>query len=112
MSTSLLTGSSLSPSNHHSNQYCLPHPLPSPYPTSGILLPPEVAPAEVQATGREVPESDGAGAETDVVRGGGTTHGTRLAATFSPPAAPLRFLPFQVVSDISRRTIVKKKANL
>ena len=64
-------------------------------------------------------ESDGAGAETDVVRGGGSAHSAGLGSTFSSPAAAghisregflkniflpraaVRFLPFQVVSDIS-----------
>ena len=34
-----------------------------------------------------MPESDGAGAEADVVRGGGPAHSTRLGSTFSSPAA-------------------------
>lgn len=50
-----------------------------------------------------MPESDGAGAEADVVRGGGPAHSTGLSSTFSSPAAraSVGFLPFQVVSDIS-----------
>lgn len=36
----------------------------------------------------DVPESDGAAAEADVVRGGGPSDGATLGATFSSPTAP------------------------
>ena len=44
--------------------------------------------SHVTSVASSAPESDGAAAQADVVRGGWPGHGTRLGPTFTPPTAP------------------------